>query len=500
MDKSLRALFEQAVSSEPVAARPLGRIIAESRKTGRRLRLRRRIQGASACVAGIAVVAAASVFGAGLAHRPSAAVPYAGSPGMAYVMTENGDMVPVNLATFRAGRPIKTGKIYVSDIIASRGDRTLYLSNPDGLITPISTATGTVGRPIWVAGLAGYDDLLVGTPNGELGYAVAGGDSQSAPDGVTPIDLITGTALKEISLPPGLANAAVSRNSQTAMFIGYPKGRCVGKKGPNYTCYTTIEVSLINVASQHVQKPISLSTSPSAPYESCVAMSPDGATAYVVYSKTWSSQNYDVTRNSADVIVPINVATDKPLRPIRLPAEANGNCTMAVAPNGKTAYVLNLSGRYLTPVNLVTGTAEKPIKLTIPCWRAYTVVGKRGKHRYVEHIPAGCDSATNLAIDPDGRMAYVIGIGGLTPVDLVTNTALPTISASASFLSFTPNGKIALVGVSAHLWRASSFRIHSDELLSIQAATGKVGRAIRLPSSPSGIVVAPSVPVALRNP
>lgn len=493
-ETSLRTLLERAASAEPPAAQPLGRIIAESRKTGRRLRWRRRIEGSAACVAAVAVIAAASMFAAGHAHRPSAADTYDGSPGMAYVTTENGDLVPVNLATFRAERPIKTGKIYVSDIIASRGDKTLYLSSADGRITPISTATDTVGRGFWVAGLGGYDDVLAATPNGKFAYAVAPRYSQSAPDGATRIDLLTGTASKELRLPPGLSDndTAVAASNKTVMLTGFPEGKCVGANGPNHTCYTTIEVSLINVATQRAQKPVSFSTSPSIPYDSCVAMSPDGETAFVAYSKTWSSQNYDVTRNTPLAIVPIDVATDKPLKPMRLPRQANGLCSMAVAANGRTAYVL--TGRYVTPVDLVTGTAEKPIRLTLPCWRAHPVVRKLGKRRFVEHVPAGCDSTSGLALDPDGRMAYVTGTAGLTPVDLATNTALPTIRLNAEFVSFTPNGKTALAGVETPN-DPSSYK-----LLSIQAATGKVGNAIRLPGAPAGIVVAPSVPVALGVP
>lgn len=475
-ETSLRALLELAVSAEPPAARPLGRVIAESRKTGRRLRWRRRVEGGAACVAGIAVIAAASMFAAGHAHRPSAADTYDGSPGMAYVLTQNGDVVPVDLATFRAGRPVKTGQSfsYENDVIAARGDRTLYISTGDGVITTISTKTRTIGRHIRVAGSPGRVDPLVGTPNGTLGYAVDGRDSQTAPDGITPIDLMTGTALRKLSLPPGLlpypkaAYTAVSSNSKALMVVGFPGG----------TASYSIEVSLIDVASQQARKPITFS--PGNESGPCVAMSPDGATAYVAYPKSWSKGNTSL------VIVPIDVATDRPLKPIKLPKD-NDVCTMAVAPNGQTAYVL--TGRYVTPVNLARGTADKPIELPDQCYRAHTLVRAPGKHRFVVHIPALCDSITNLVIDPDGTMAYAIGTDGVTPVDLATGTALPAIKLAAQFVSFTPNGKTALVGI-------GSATKDSGELLSIQAATGKVGRAVRMPGFPAGILVSPSVGVA----
>ncbi len=485
-ETSLHALLEQAVSSEPPAERPIGRIIVESRLAGQRLRWRRRIQSTVGSVAGIGVIAAASVLATGVTHPPSAASSYAGSPGTAYVLAGNGDVVPVNLATFRAGRPIKVGLYNNHGPIAARGDKTLYISGGDGAITPISPATGRVGRPIRVAGMHGDPDLLLGTPNGEFGYTISPFQSQRLRNDITPINLLTGTVLKKISLPPGLvpdpSTIAVSGNSKTVAVTGFPEGRCVGaKNSPNYTCYTTIDVSLINVASQRAQKPISLSTGTSIPENSCVAMSPDGARAFVAY--------YEAVPNTPDVIVPIDVATDRPLRTIKLPPQANGLCEMAVAPNGRTAYVL--TGQYVTPVNLVTGKAEKPVKLTVPCWKAHTVVIGVGKSRIVEHVPAGCDSTTGLAIDPDGKMAYVLSTGGVVPVDLVTNRALRIDKVAAVFVTFTPNGKTALVGA-------------GYTLQSIQAATGKVGKAIQLPlpnekslDEVTGIVVTPSIPVTL---
>ncbi len=83
-----------------------------------------------------------------------------------------------------------------------------------------------------------------------------------------------------------------------------------------------------------------------------------------------------------------------------------GLCTVAVAPNGRTAYVQ--VGRYVAPIDLVTGKALRPMKL-----------------------PAeSADFEPQLSIGPDGRMAYALG-DQVFPVDLATHKALPAVSFAA---------------------------------------------------------------------
>jgi hypothetical protein len=418
----------------------------ESRKTGLRLRWRRRIQGSAACVAGIGVIAAAPVFWPGVSHRPSATSLSGGSAGTAYVLTENGDMLAVNLATLRAGRPVDTGRHYAAGVVAGPGGKTLYLSGEGGHITPVSTATGKVGRQIRVTGLPVIPDVMVGTPNGKFGYAISvGAAGSSVHKGIAPIDLTTDKALKFIPITGGGlldGYATIGVSNKTIAVVGF---------GPRGTSGTS-QVDLINVASQHAQKPIILHLAPQQTL--CAAVNPDGRTAYVV-------------AGTKPVLVPIDVATNRPLSPISVPSR--GLCSIAVAPNGRTAYVL--AGQDVTPVDLLTGKAEKPIKL-----------GLNGP-------------IFSIAVDPDGRMAYALGIDGVTPVDLATNTALPTIGlvkygGAGLFLSFTPNGRTALVVVGGG---------KSGTLLAVQAATGKVRKAIRLSGYPYGLVVTPWAGMVVRT-
>jgi hypothetical protein len=446
-ETSLRALFSHAVSAEPPPERPLGRIVADSRGLGGRLRRRRRTESAIASVASVAVVAVVVSFASGAfgnARHPSPADHSGRSRQMAYVLTTlgrqhgYGAVVPVNLATMKAGKALQSTLKGVGDIVAARGGRTLYVSTRGGVILPISAATGKVGRAIRASGFPLNGDDLLSTPNRKFAYTVG-----SLNGVVTPVDLTTGTVLRPISVPTAeaaLEYNAVSRNSKTVLTVG---------DGPHSA--TTV-VTVINVASQRAQKPISIKGGPDT---ICTAVSPDGSMGYVFAS-----------RNEPFVVVPIDVAADRSLTPITLPRQDYGPntdmCSMAVAPNGRTAYVL--IGRYVVPIDLLTGRALKPIEL-------------RGLFPFFPQ----------LGISPDGRMAYALGLRGVTPIDLATNKALPTIGFGRNFspycLAFSPNGRTALVAIGDPE--------NAGKLVLIHAAAGTVFKSIQLPSFPASIVVTP---------
>jgi DNA-binding beta-propeller fold protein YncE len=482
-ETTLRALLDHATSSEPPFDRPSGRIIADSRRAGGRLRWRRLIATSTASVVGVAGMAIGASFAwgaSGNAHNPSP-VGHAGrSGGMAYVLTMSGTVVPVNLATMKAGRPLQTGLdpawarrltggLDGPDIVAARGGKTLYVSIPAkpkvlhcpahrtcteqgrGVILPVSTATGRIARPIRVAAPVALPDNLVSTPNGEVAYAIDVGRGGLNPTAkMTAIDLATGTKLGQMSPPySALEHAAVSLNSKTLLLNG------AGSGGAE-------TASVVDVASERAQKPISLKFRDDA--ATCAAVSPDGGTGYITTVPSFES----AVRLTA-VMVPIDVSTNRALRAIKLPTElystrGPGLCSMAVAPNGRTAYVL--VQRWVMPIDLVTGRALKPIELP-GAWFGIN---------------------PELVINPDGRVAYALTREGVTPIDLATNTALPTIRIgnpseqveAGTFLAFSANGKIALVGLFGR-----------DKLLPIQAATGKAGKPIQLPGRPVAIAVTP---------
>jgi YVTN family beta-propeller protein len=102
------------------------------------------------------------------------------------------------------------------------------------------------------------------------------------------------------------------------------------------------------------------------------------------------------------VTTPIRVATNSALKPVkvgRLPG------AIAVTPDGKTIYVVNLNSRTVTPTRVATNTALRPIK--------------------VGGLPEP------IVITPDGKTIYVVNLNSrtVTPTRVATNTALPPIKA-----------------------------------------------------------------------
>jgi DNA-binding beta-propeller fold protein YncE len=128
---------------------------------------------------------------------------------------------------------------------------------------------------------------------------------------------------------------------------------------------------------------------------------------------------YAVTMNlhsDAETITPINPVTNQPGKPLTI--GHNGN--LAAAPDGKTVYFTG--GNSVIPISTATGQAGRPIKL-------------------------GSMNAGWMQVDPNGKIAYVTGIGeNAVPVDLTTNKAEKPIKGGGSDLfAFSPDGKTAYV-------------------------------------------------------
>jgi YVTN family beta-propeller protein len=113
-----------------------------------------------------------------------------------------------------------------------------------------------------------------------------------------------------------------------------------------------------------------------------IAITPDGATAYV-------------TNSSADSVTPIDTATNTVETPIAVAAPFG----IAITPDGATAYVANFGTDSVTPIDTATNTAGTPIAV-------------------------GANPAA-IAITPDGATAYVTNANAdsVTPIDTATNTA-----------------------------------------------------------------------------
>jgi DNA-binding beta-propeller fold protein YncE len=188
-----------------------------------------------------------------------------------------------------------------------------------------------------------------------------------------------------------------------------------------------------------------------------IAVAPEGKEAYAI--ATGSDE-----LGSPGRLVPISTATNTAAAAINVGTDPQ---SIAFNPNGRFAYVVNgfdaattapNAPGTITPVNLAEGSAGHPIK-----------VGT---------------NPGEMAISPDGRIAYVADSNALTgtpttitPVNLSTNTPEAPIHVGALDIAFTLNGQSALA-------------LTSSGVVPIATATNRPGRLIAM-SVPQAIVLAP---------
>jgi DNA-binding beta-propeller fold protein YncE len=303
--------------------------------------------------------------GAGRAHRVTPTSPETG-------------LTPVSLPGPYTGYVPSLGPIAIST-----NGRVAYVGDAHtGLVTPIDLRSGRTQQPIKL-GLWGINAIAV-APDGRTAYVVEGGVA----DAIIPIDLVTRTA------------------------------------GP-----------AIHVAGTRA-------------LGSAIAITPDGQMAYVDSLNEYqeSPGSVTITHTIPGYVVPIDLTTKKALRPIALePLNTGGhivqsqeppcltNCGfgetiggIAIAPNGRTAYVSN------------TGTQTSgvyPIDLTT--------------ERVGSEIATG-GVAGPIAVLPNARTAYVAGNEFVTPVDLLSGSAGPSIRVVSqaelfSSMAITPDGHTLVV-------------------------------------------------------
>ena len=400
-DTSLRGLLETALGDEP----PIGPVAGNSLRLGiklrRRIRIRRAAGGAAVVVAMAAVIPAVIGIGGHTAAgvHPGAArnvtgqvsdggggtPPAVTGSGTAYVINSGGGTVtPIDLATNTPGRPIKVSGEPVAMAITPDGKTAYVASGATNsgaeptlaqTVTAIDLTTNTPGKPMdlqWSA------DAIVITPDGKTAYLINGFPSRT----LTAVDLATNTPGKSITL----------RGEPVAIAMA-PDGKAyvctVTSTGTPSDSRTVSEFMSLDPATGTLGKPVKLSGQPGA-----IAIAPDGKTAYVaIYS--------------SGAVTPIDLTTNTAGKPIKVSGRPKAMMlygqpmAIAIAPDGKTAYVANGATGTVTPIDLATDTPGKPISLS----------GKPG--------------ADAIAITPDGTAAYVANqpSSTVTPIDLTTNTA-----------------------------------------------------------------------------
>jgi DNA-binding beta-propeller fold protein YncE len=171
-------------------------------------------------------------------------------------------------------------------------------------------------------------------------------------------------------------------------------------------------------------------------YPSSIAIAPDGKTAYVAIPVLGT-------------IVPVHL---DPLT-VGTPISVGGHpFQIAIAANSKTAYVPDSSSSMIDVVNLSTDSVEAPI--------------------------AGIADPHQIALAPDGRRAYVTAGGinlppNVVPIDLTTGRALTPIPLEAHGFGDTP-GPIALSSDGRTLYVAFARSISGAQISVLSTQSNRV--------------------------
>jgi len=177
--------------------------------------------------------------------------------------------------------------------------------------------------------------------------------------------------------------------------------------------------------------------------------------AAVPGSKAPAQQTAFVVNSASGSVTPVNLVTRKAGKPIRVGSDP---VAIALAPGGGTAYVVNSGSGTVTPIATATRRAGRPIRV-------------------------GSDPQS-IAIAPDGATAYVTNAGSdsVTPISLANGkagTPIP-VGSQPHAIAVTPDGSTALV----LNWGGSS-------VTPISLRSGRAGWPIRVGSYPFAVAVAP---------
>jgi hypothetical protein len=155
--------------------------------------------------------------------------------------------------------------------------------------------------------------------------------------------------------------------------------------------------------------------------------------------------------------------------------------TVAITPNGRTAYVTNVV------INGKAGNAEHTTVWVTPVSVATDTAGRAFVGRSVQSTYP----SSNISIAPAGKTGYLWG-ANVTPIDLATNRPEKLIRLDASLAQvvsnfvISPDGQVAYVGGTAKQHR----RI-VGAVIPIQAASQRIGTPIPVQGSPEQVVIVP---------
>ncbi|NML07304.1 beta-propeller fold lactonase family protein [Sphingomonas sp. G-3-2-10] len=293
-----------------------------------------------------------------------------------------------------------------------------------GSVIPVDLATGKALAPIPMGEGSGTNCIIV-TSDGKTAFV--SNEFSNASDGtVSKIDLASGTVLWSVTVGAEPVDIEfVPNTNETWAWVANYKGGAV---------------TTVNLADGKVGTTISVPGSGA----NTVAFTPDGKTCYVA---DWGTDSA-----AGNIVTPIQVTGDGASGTVQpsITVGLNPNW-VAITRDGATAYVANKGSRSVTPIDVATNTAGTPIELTGQ--PIQIEISPDGKLAYI--AVAGTDVAGNaidavvpldltsrpatagpainvvagtqphwIAFTPDGARAYIVGNGNgtLTPITVADNT------------------------------------------------------------------------------
>ena len=174
-----------------------------------------------------------------------------------------------------------------------------------------------------------------------------------------------------------------------------------------------------------------------------VATSPDGRWAFVV------TQSTPPGKSTTNVLVPIDLATQRAGAPIYLPGHG---ATSAVVVMHDDRTVLAASGTTIVPVDIATHAVGHPLDLG----QGRTVAG--------------------LALDPVSSILYALVADGVVPVDTASATARSPIVTGLTVSSVSsPHGLVVSADGSTLFVAGQGPPDYGGRVLQVALATGAVG-------------------------
>jgi DNA-binding beta-propeller fold protein YncE len=250
-----------------------------------------------------------------------------------------------------------------------------------------------------------------------------------------------------ISMVLATAGVAPPADAVTVSDTLYPATAFVAVQGPCCGHGTVVAVSPYDGT---IKATIPVGGTPTA-----VAITPDATTALVT--------------NTFGYVSVIDASSLVQLSPISV---CNFASSIAITPNGRTAGVTCPNDSTLELIDLLTGTVGTPIVVgTYPSLPSSVAVSPDGSTAYV--------------VDFNGRSPFSSSNGDVVPVSIATGTVGATIHLSgveATGVAITPDGHRLLVGVWGDTTSGSAIDV-------IDTGTNAVTDVLPVPTGPTSIAI-----------